>query len=32
MSSKRALIVDDSKTAQFKLKKILDDYDISIEL
>ena len=31
MSNKRALIVDDSKTAQFKLKKILEDFDLSID-
>ena len=31
MSNKRALIVDDSKTAQFKLKKILEDFDLNID-
>ena len=31
MPNKTALIVDDSKTAQFKLKKILDVYDLDID-
>jgi len=29
---KRALIVDDSRTAQFKLKKILDIYELKVDL
>lgn len=32
MAMKRALIVDDSKTAQFKLKKILDIYELKVDL
>jgi len=32
MSIKSALIVDDSKTAQFKLKKILDIYELKVDL
>jgi len=32
MDIKRALIVDDSKTAQFKLKKILDIYELKVDL
>ncbi len=31
MPTKRALIVDDSRTAQFKLKKTLEVYDLSID-
>lgn len=31
MPNKRALIVDDSKTAQFKLKKILSGFELSID-
>lgn len=31
MPNKRALIVDDSKTAQFKLRKTLSDFDLSID-
>lgn len=31
MPNKRALVVDDSKTAQFKLNKILSDYDLSVD-
>ena len=30
MATKRALIVDDSKTAQFRLRKMLRDYDLAI--
>ncbi|MDQ2077880.1 response regulator [Marinimicrobium sp. ABcell2] len=30
MATKRALIVDDSKTAQFRLKKLLREYDLTI--
>ena len=32
MSAKRALIVDDSKTAQLRLRKMLDQYDLQIDL
>lgn len=32
MSTKTALIVDDSKTAQFKLKRILQPYDLTVDL
>ena len=31
MLTKRALIVDDSRTAQFKLKRILEAYDLDID-
>ena len=31
MTNKRGLIVDDSKTAQFKLKKMLEEYDITLD-
>ena len=31
MPNKRALVVDDSKTAQFKLNKILSEYDLSVD-
>src|SRR5690625_3945242 len=30
MATKRALIVDDSKTAQFRLRKMLREYDLAI--
>jgi len=32
MTIKSALIVDDSKTAQFKLKKVLDIYELKVDL
>lgn len=32
MTTKTALIVDDSKTAQVRLKKLLDVYDVSVEV
>lgn len=32
METKRALIVDDSRTAQFKLKKILEIYELKVDL
>lgn len=32
MSKKRALIVDDSKTAQLRLRKLLQHYDLEIDL
>jgi CheY-like chemotaxis protein len=32
MSAKRALIVDDSKTAQLRLRKLLEHYDLQIDL
>ena len=31
MPNKRALVVDDSKTAQFKLNKILSDFDLTVD-
>src|SRR5690606_30704458 len=32
MSSKRALIVDDSTTAQYRLKKMLASYDLDVDI
>jgi CheY-like chemotaxis protein len=32
MSIKRALIVDDSRSAQISLKKLLDAHDLAVEL